>query len=189
MHNPLVLIGIAVSLAMDTFAVSIGCSTVLQKLHPRQVFRLSFHFGLFQAMMPLIGWFAGRTVAGAIGAVDHWVAFGILAIVGLKMICESLETGEHCSSKSDPTKGISLISLSVATSLDALAVGVTFSMLKVRIWTAALVIGLVAAASTVLGMTIGGRLGVRFGKRMEMVGGLILIAIGVRIVLEHTGVW
>ena len=188
--SDLVLAGIAVSLAMDAFAVAVASSVCLGQVHPRQAFRLSFHFGLFQAIMPLIGWLAGRTVADAIAMYDHWVVFGLLTMVGLRAVRSAL-AGEGGSEKSgrDPTKGFSLVGLSVATSLDALAVGLSFSFLQVRIWTAVAVIGLVAALATLIGMLIGSRLGMRFGRMAEVTGGSVLVLIGARILLNHLGVW
>jgi putative Mn2+ efflux pump MntP len=184
-----VLIGIAVSLAMDAFAVAVAASVSLGQVYPRQAFRLSFHFGLFQALMPLIGWLAGRTVAGTIEAYDHWAAFALLTFVGIRAIRSALKDDGSESAGKDPTRGFTLIGLSVATSLDALAVGLSFSFLQVRIWSAVAVIGLVAALATLIGMTIGSRLGMRFGRIAELVGGLVLILIGMRIVLDHVGIW
>lgn len=188
--SPFLLIGIAVSLAMDAFAVSVACSVALQPVNARQVFRLSFHFGLFQALMPLIGWLAGRTVADRIAAYDHWAAFALLTFIGAKAIRAALREGEESRNDTrDPTRGFSLVGLSVATSLDALAVGLSFSFLQVRIWTAVAVIGLVAAAATLIGMAIGSRIGMRFGRVAEITGGVVLILIGLRIVLDHIGLW
>jgi putative Mn2+ efflux pump MntP len=185
----LVLLGIAASLAMDAFAVAVAASVTLGRVQPRQAFRLVFHFGLFQAIMPLVGWAAGRTVADSIAAYDHWAAFVLLAVVGGKAIVSALRDGAgDVQAQRDPTRGLSLVGLSVATSLDALAVGLSFSFLHVRIWTAVLLIGVVAAAATLVGMTIGSRLGLKFGKVAEVVGGCVLIGIGVRIVLDHAGV-
>jgi putative Mn2+ efflux pump MntP len=174
---------------MDAFAVAIACSVSLRSVTHRQSFRLSFHFGLFQAVMPIIGWFAGRTVVDALAGYDHWIAFALLAFIGLKAIHGGLVEDDAAKASVDPTRGWSLLMLSVATSLDALAVGVSLSFLRVSIWNAAVVIGLVAAAATLLGMKIGSRLGMHFGKIMEIAGGLVLVLIGVRIVLSHTGVW
>jgi len=186
--GPITLSVIAVSLAMDAFAVAIAVSVVLVPVQPRQVFRLSFHFGLFQALMPLIGWTAGRTVAGTIASYDHWVAFAILAFVGAKAIWGSLRNDEEHSLSGDPTRGWSLVMLSVATSVDALAVGLSFSFLHVPIWSAVILIGLVAAASTVLGMNLGSRLGIRVGRGIELVGGIVLLGIGTHIVLDHLSI-
>ena len=179
------VIGIAVALAMDAFAVAIAVSVTLGKASGRQLFRLSFHFGWFQFMMPVIGWFAGLAVAGWVSAWDHWIAFGLLAVIGGKMIYEALGRAERERPKNDPTRGISLVLLSIATSIDALAAGFTFALIGVDVWYPALVIGGMAAGLTLLGMRIGGRLGLRFGKRIEVLGGVVLIGIGIKILLEH----
>lgn len=176
----------AVGLAMDAFAVAIATSIYLGHVNHRQVFRLSFHFGLFQAIMPLLGWFAGRTVQSYIQSWDHWAAFALLVVVGAKAIRESLASeSDDKRAVMDPTRGLSLISLSVATSIDALAVGLSFAFLRVQIWYAIAVIGVVAAAFTLVGMLLGSRLGERFGRRMGAVGGAVLIAIAVSIVAQH----
>ena len=149
-----------------------------------QVFRLAFHFGLFQSLMPIAGWLAGRTVEAHIRAIDHWVAFALLVFVGGKML-EEARRGEAAARAGDPTRGWSLVVLSVATSIDALAVGLTLAMIGATILVPALVIGLVAAAFATTGMALGRQIGAAWGKRVEVVGGLILIAIGVKIVVEH----
>lgn len=181
----LTLTGIALALAMDAFAVALGAGILLDPLTGRHLFRLGFHFGLFQALMPILGWLAGRTVQHLIAAYDHWIAFGLLAFVGGKMLYEALH-GDDESSNSDPTRGLSLVMLSIATSIDALAVGLTLAMLDVSIWTPALVIGLVAGTLTVAGMLLGRRVGILWGKRVEICGGLVLLGIGLKILLEHT---
>jgi putative Mn2+ efflux pump MntP len=181
----LALIGIAVGLAMDAFAVSIGAGLTLRTVDARQTFRLAWHFGLFQALMPVLGWLAGRSVARWIAPVDHWIAFGLLAVIGAKMIYEALKHGHGDAQRTDPTKGWSLVLLSVATSIDALAVGLSLALLEVDIWYPAVVIGLVAGAFTAVGMQLGTRFGALLGRRMEVVGGVILIAIGVQILVEH----
>lgn len=179
------LLGIAVGLAMDTFAVAIAASVALGSVSPRQVFRFAFHFGLFQAMMPMIGWLAGSTIEQYIVAWDHWVAFGLLAFVGGKAIYAALAQEHDERPDSDPTRGWMLVTLATATSIDALAVGLTFAMLRVRIWYPCLVIGIVTAAFTVAGMLTGSRLGRRFGQRIEVLGGLVLIGIGLKILVQH----
>lgn len=181
----LVLIGIAVALAMDAFAVAIATGLQLRPLQGRQVFRLAFHFGLFQALMPILGWLAGSTVQRHIAAWDHWIALGLLGFIGGKMIYESRRPAEAERALADPTRGWTLIGLSVATSIDALAVGLSLAMLEVSIWFPALVIGVVCAAFTVTGMLIGWRIGRVWSRRVELVGGLVLIAIGVKICVEH----
>lgn len=177
---------IAVGLSMDAFAVSIACSVLLCHVSFRQIFRLGFHFGLFQALMPVVGWLAGRSVSEYISAWDHWVAFGLLGLIGLKAIRESFKPGDEDDVKGDPTKGMSLIMLSVATSIDALAVGVSLAAVNVSIFQPALIIGIITACFSVVGTVYGCRIGARFGKKVEAAGGIILILIGIKILLEHT---
>jgi manganese efflux pump family protein len=180
------LLAIACALAMDAFAVAIVAGLTLNPMTRRHVFRLAFHFGLFQALMPTLGWAAGTAVHGYIAAFDHWVAFGLLVFVGGRMIHGAVAGSEpQPAGPNAPTSGWSLVLLSVATSIDALAVGLTLAMIGATILVPALVIGLVAAAFTTTGMALGRRIGAAWGKRVEVVGGLILIAIGVKIVVEH----
>lgn len=182
----LTLTGIAVGLSMDALAVAIGTSVVLRGVTPRQVFRLSFHFGLFQALMPILGWTLGSLAAGHIRDYDHWIAFALLMLVGGKAIYEALTDGdEERAQRRDPTRGWNLVLLSVATSIDALAVGLTFAMLGTVVWYPAIVIGCITATLTMVGMLFGSWLGQRFGKVMEVVCGLVLIAIGVKILAGH----
>lgn len=190
--DPLTTLLIAVGLGMDAFAVALGVGTLLKSisLHPtpsamlRASFRLSWHFGLFQFLMPIVGWLAGTSVVSYIAAYDHWVAFGLLAFVGGRMI-HSAWHGDGAAFASDPTRGVTLVLLSVATSIDALAVGLGLAVLGVEIFYPSLIIGLTAAAMTVAGLHLGRRLGALFGRRMEFVGGLILIGIGVRVLIAH----
>ncbi len=183
--SPLVILGIALGLAMDCFAVAVGASVTLRPATARQTFRLAFHFGLFQFLMPVLGWLAGLTVAGLMAAFDHWVAFGLLTFIGGKVIFLALRGKGDTVQTNDPTRGALLVMLSVATSIDALAVGFSFAMLEVKVWGPCVVIGVVSAAVTVIGMELGSRLGARFGQRMEILGGLVLIAIGIKILLQH----
>ncbi len=180
------LLALACALAMDAFAVAIATGVTLNPLTARHIFRLSFHFGLFQALMPTIGWFAGSAVHGYISAFDHWIAFGLLAFIGGRMLWGAVhEDDEGGSVPHDPTSGWSLLVLSVATSIDALAVGLSLAMIGSPIVVPAVVIGVVAASFTAVGMVLGRRIGAAWGKRVEVVGGLILIGIGVKIVVEH----
>jgi len=179
------LLAVALALAMDAFAVAIVAGLTLSPLTKRHVFRLSFHFGLFQALMPLIGWTAGTAVYRYIADVDHWVAFGLLSFVGGRMIFASFQSDEEARAGRDPTSGWDLVILSVATSIDALAVGLSLAMLGLRILIPALVIGIVAGVITVLGMVLGRKIGTLWGRRVEAAGGVVLIAIGVRILLQH----
>jgi putative Mn2+ efflux pump MntP len=182
--NLLTIIGIAVGLAMDAFAVSIASSIILGSVTRRQTFRIAFHFGLFQALMPLVGWFAGRNVIHLVSHWDHWVAFLLLAFIGVKAIYSAIKSKESGAPQGDPTRGFSLVALSFTTSMDALAVGVSFAMLKVEIWYPSAIIGLITGALCVIGMRAGHHLGARFGKRVEIIGGLVLIAIGIKILFE-----
>ena len=182
----LTLIGIAFALAMDAFAVALAAGLSLPELTGRHLFRFGFHFGLFQALMPVIGWLAGISVREQIESFDHWLAFALLSLVGGKMLWEAWHGDEDTPREGDPTKGLSLVMLSIATSIDALAVGLSLAVLGVTIWTPALIIGLVAGALTICGMLLGRRLGRAWGPRVEIFGGLVLIAIGVKILLEHT---
>jgi manganese efflux pump family protein len=179
------LFAVAIALAMDAFAVAIVTGITLQPLTRKHVFRLAFHFGLFQALMPMIGWAAGHAVYDYIAAVDHWIAFGLLAFVGGKMIWGALHGDDDHKYSTDPTSGWTLVVLSVATSIDALAVGLSLAMIGSTIFVPALVIGLVAAAFTATGMVLGRRIGALWGQRVEILGGVILLAIGVKIVIEH----
>lgn len=177
---------IAVALAMDALTVALAVGLHLSargRVAPRQYFRLSFHFGLFQFLMPIIGWGAGSTIRQYIEAFDHWVALALLSYIGVKMIRESRKLDEY--TREDPTRGISLIVLSLATSVDALAMGLSLALLGVGIIYPSVVIGVVAAAFTFSGLFLGKRLGVKWRGKIAILGGLILIAIGVKILLAH----
>jgi putative Mn2+ efflux pump MntP len=179
------LLAIAIALAMDAFAVAVAAGLILTHLTPRRVFRLSFHFGLFQALMPVLGWAAGALLQRHFSAFDHWVAFCLLGFAGGRMMYEAMRGEETPGSRRDPTTGWDLVLLSFATSIDALAVGVSLAFLGSTIMVPALVIGLVAAAFTIAGMSLGRRIGAAWGRRFEIIGGLILLAIGARIVAGH----
>ena len=179
---------IAFGLAMDCFAVSLGIGASPTPCTPRSIFRLSFHFGLFQGGMTLLGWLLGSTVVALISGFDHWIAMLLLAWVGGRMILEGISNRaekpvEDCS---DPTRGSSLVMLSVATSIDALGVGLSLALLKVNVIAASLVIGAVSLIVSVIGLLGGSRLSRRFGKNVEVLGGLVLIVIGIRILISHT---
>jgi putative Mn2+ efflux pump MntP len=175
---------IAVGLAMDASAVSMAAGASGHARDSRAIFRLSFHFGLFQFLMPVIGWYLGSTVAPLIGGVDHWIAFGLLAFVGARMIRAGLNRDEE-SVPADPSRGLTLVALSVATSIDALAIGLSLAMLRVTIWYPSVVIGVVTGGLSLVGLCLGTQLGTRFGKRMEIVGGVILVVIGLRLLVSH----
>jgi len=183
--STLSILGIAFGLAMDALAVAMATGIALGRVTARQTFRLSFHFGLFQFMMPILGWSAGLTVGKWISAYDHWLAFALLGFIGGKMVFEAINATEKESPKSDPTRGMTLISLSIATSIDAMAVGVSLGVMRIGIWYPAIVIGLVAASLTTLGIHVGRHVGERSGERMEIAGGIILWGIGLKILVEH----
>lgn len=152
----LTILGIAVALAMDAFAVAIATGVTLRRVSFRQTFRLSWHFGLFQAFMPIIGWFLGASIQKYIEAYAHWVAFIMLALVGGNMLKEAIMADdEEEQVRKDATRGLSLVMLSIATSIDALAVGLSMSMLKVSIFYPALIIGIVAGLFTITGLHLG----------------------------------
>lgn len=179
------LIAIAVAVAMDAFAVAIAAGIALDRLTKRCVFRLAFHFGLFQALMPTLGWLAGVSIHRHIAEYDHWAAFALLGFVGGRMCWEFLSPEQPEAPRRDPTRGWELVLLSVATSIDALAVGLTLAMLGWTIVVPAICIGLVATAFTTAGMVLGRHIGNLWGLRVEGLGGLVLIAIGVKILVDH----
>jgi manganese efflux pump family protein len=180
------VLAIAVGLAMDACAVSLGIGAGGRAQGPRAHFRLSFHFGLFQAFMPILGWFAGSAFAGLLASVDHWIAMALLGFVGGRMIRAGLDPhGE--TQGGDPSRGGTLVTLAIATSIDAMAVGLSLAMLGISIVYPSLVIGVVTSGMSLGALLIGRRLGVAFGKRMEIAGGLLLIGIGLRVLLSHLG--
>jgi len=175
---------LAIGLGIDAFSVAIGVGAANQKKSWAPVLRLSLAFGSFQFVMPLIGWLAGSTVVSLIENFDHCIAFALLAMVGGKMIWEGFEA-ENDEERADQTRGLPLLLLSIATSIDALAVGFSFSLLKTPILFPAMIIGVVCFAMTAVGMIFGKGLARIFGKKVEILGGLVLIAIGVKILIEH----
>jgi putative Mn2+ efflux pump MntP len=190
MLDPLTLIGLAVGLAMDAFAVSIALGISLPRVRTNQALRLALAFGGFQFLMPVVGYLAGKSLAGEqwVAAYDHWLAFGLLAALGAKMIRDAGAEGEDTGgapAEVDPTKSPRLVVLAIATSLDALAVGLSLALLRVTILLPSSIIGLTAAAFAVVGVHLGHRFGSHLEKRAEVIGGLALIAIGLRILLEH----
>jgi putative Mn2+ efflux pump MntP len=170
---------------MDAFAVAIATGLTLPSVTPRHTFRLAFHFGLFQFLMPVLGWFGGSQLATHIGGWDHWLAFVLLSFVGGKMLWEARHGEEEVRDRRDPTRGWSLVTLSVATSVDALAVGLSLAFLGESIWAPSAVIGIVAAALTTVGLEFGSRIGPRWGKWAEILGGCVLLLIGARILAGH----
>jgi len=181
------LIFIAVALAMDSFAVSISTGSVLKQFHFKAMGKISFLFALFQGAMPVIGWYAGESFEEYIRDYDHWVAFILLTLIGGKMIYEALGSKEE-TSYLDPYSFRKMATLAIATSIDAFAIGISFSILNIDIVFPAIIIGIITFLFSFGGLTIGIKLGKAFGSKVELIGGLILIFIGVKILLEHT-VW
>ena len=182
--NYFTVIGIGIGLAMDALTVSIANGLITKNLKFSYAFRLAFSFGFFQAIMPVIGWAAGLSFRSYIQSVDHWIAFGLLSFIGGRMILEALGSSNGKRS-TDCSTLPTLILLSFATSIDALAVGLSFSMLKINIITPALIIGIVTFIICIIGIYIGNRIGHFFEKKIEFVGGVILILIGLKILGEH----
>ena len=173
---------IAVGLAMDCFAVSLSRGMATGKRRIENAFLLAASFGLFQAVMPLFGYYAGQRLTDLISGFDHWIAFGLLAAIGLKMIKESGRKEAKC----ETTMTLALLlTLSVATSIDAFAVGLSFGLLSFDIFTAVLVIGLASFILSLAGFLIGCRVERSLGGRAEFLGGILLVGIGVKILIEH----
>lgn len=181
----LTLFGLAIALGVDAFAVALASGAVLDPLLERRWFRLSFHFGLFQALMPILGWLAGHGIQQWIKAYDHWIAFGLLGFIGGRMVVEALRENDEEKPVRDSTRGGTMVMLSIATSIDALAVGFSLALLGISIWIPALVIGVVAALLTLTGMLLGRKIGALWGPRVEIAGGIVLCAIGLKILVDH----
>jgi putative Mn2+ efflux pump MntP len=182
--HPLTLLAVAFGLGTDAFAVAMCTGCKLGKIHLPALLRMSLAFGFFQFIMPLIGWLIGSALVSKIQQYDHWVAFILLAVVGIHMVKGGLTAG-HEDTCEDSTRGWTLLLLSVATSLDALAIGISLSMLHFSLWVPAIVIGVVTFGMTAAGMLLGTPLGMLFGKKMEIVGGLVLIGIGIGMLAGH----
>ena len=178
------IIVVAVGLAIDAFVVSIVSGSAYKQLHVKHALRMAVFFGSFQAVMPLIGFMAGLSVKEYIERYDHWIAFGLLSAVGCKMIYESFKINS-IEEKSDPSNIFVLLVLSVATSIDALAIGITLSLITSSIILAVIIIGLVTFVLSYFGVYIGKRFGHFFENKIEAVGGLVLIGLGIKILIEH----
>lgn len=173
---------IAIGVSMDAFAVSICKGLSVRKVRPGNAVAVGLWFGGFQALMPLIGYFLGASFADFVAAVDHWIAFFLLLIIGLNMIRESLDN-ESCDVSPDFTCA-SMLLLSLATSVDAMAVGLSFAFQKVSIFPAAAIIGITTGILSVSGVYVGKAFGCRYKSKAEFIGGLILCLMGLKILLE-----
>lgn len=180
----LTIILIAFALAMDAFAVSVISGSVYRQFHVKHFLRMAFSFGLFQAVMPLIGELAGLKIKDYISNYDHWVAFGILTLVGGKMIYESFKI-KTVQENFDPSRLLVILLLSIATSIDALAVGITLTLIKVPLAIAVTIIGIITFALSYAGTILGKKFGHFFESKIEILGGLILICLGFKILLQH----
>lgn len=180
----IVLIGIG--LAMDAFAVSVCKGLSMKKMDWRKAIIISLYFGIFQAVMPVIGYFLGTTFSGFVESVDHWIAFILLAIIGGNMIKDS--TDDENEKRNDNIDIKTMLLLAIATSIDALAVGITFAFFETNIGLAISIIGLITFILSIIGVKIGNRFGDKFQNKAELTGGIILIIIGLKILLEHLGI-
>ena len=178
---------IALALSMDAFAVAVSAAAARSSITLGHYFRLSFSFGFFQFLMPVIGWMLGFSVHRYIEAWDHWIAFVLLVLVGLNMLRDAWNGEEKSEMRGDPSKGLQLFMLSIATSIDAMAVGLSFSMIGLSVWGPAAVIGIVCSAVTAAGVKAGRLLGSSniFGGKISILGAAVLIGIGVKILFEH----
>jgi len=177
---------IGIGLSMDAFSVSICKGLTTKRFSWRIALTCGLWFGFFQALMPLIGFFLGSQFERYITSVDHWIAFGLLFLIGANMIREALFGKDEDASASLDLKTMFL--LAVATSIDALAVGVSFACIQVKIWSSVLIIGLTTFLFSIIGVKIGNAFGSKFEKSAGIVGGIILILIGLKILMEHLGV-
>ena len=180
------LIATAIALSMDAFAVSICKGLSVNKIKPRNAVITGLYFGGFQALMPLIGYFLGKSFSVYIERYDHWVAFALLILLGINMVKEAISDEEENIGDSFSFK--SMFPMAVATSIDALAVGVTFAFLKTNIWSAVSLIGVITFVFSAVGVVIGKTLGEKFKSKAELFGGIVLILIGLKILLEHLGI-
>lgn len=181
--NFITLLLIAVGLSFDSFAVSVSCGLILTDIKFKQALRFSLPLTLFQAFMPVIGWYAGLMIKDYITEIDHWIAFILLSAIGVKMIIES---GKPCNERNiNPLNVWINLGMALATSIDALIVGISFALIELNIYTAVFTIALITFAAVMLGLFFGKRIGKKFGKKMEFTGGIMLILIGFKILVEH----
>ena len=173
---------------MDAFAVSVCKGLGMHRVNYAHALVIALFFGVFQGLMPVIGWLVGNAFAVYVTAVDHWIAFALLAFVGGKMLWDAFhDEGEEDESVADRLDLCELFMLAIATSIDALAVGISFSFLQIDIVVAALIIGCTTFVLSLVGVVVGNRFGARFEKPSQIAGGIVLIAIGLKILLEHLG--
>lgn len=180
------LVLIAVGLAMDAFAVSIGKGLSVRRVRPRHTMKVGLWFGGFQALMPFVGYMLGVSFASVVQNVDHWIAFVLLGIIGINMIREAMsDDDDSCENGDSDFSSRKMLLLAVATSIDALAIGVSFAFLNVNIWVAMAFIGVITMILSMVGLRIGNIFGCRYKARAEVLGGCILIVMGCKILVEH----
>jgi putative Mn2+ efflux pump MntP len=186
--NPLSVLLIAVGVSADAFAVALGKGLHMRRFSIRTALVIAVTFGLFQAVMPVVGWALGKGFEKYVAGIDHWVAFGLLVAIGGRMIWEAYSETDRMADY-DRLDVPELLLLAVATSIDALAVGISLAVLSVSIIAAAIVIGITTFGLSFAGIFIGHRAGIRYRKPAEVAGGVILILIGVRVLVDHMGWW
>lgn len=177
---------ISIGLAMDAFAVSVCKGLAMKKMSWKKAIIIGLYFGIFQAVMPVIGYFLGTTFERFITYVDHWVAFILLVGIGINMVKEAFD--KESENRNDNVDMKTMLVLSIATSIDALAIGITFACLKIHIVMPVITIGLMTFIISVIGVKIGNQFGDKYGKKAEIMGGVILILLGIKILLEHLGI-
>lgn len=180
------IILLSIGLGMDAFAVAICKGITMKKMNWKKAFIIGLYFGGFQALMPILGYFLGTTFENVIINLDHWVAFILLGIIGGNMIKESFS--KECDNFDDDVSFKTMILLAIATSIDALAIGITFAFLKVDLIFAISIIGIITFILSIIGTKIGNKFGDKYEKKAELIGGIILILLGTKILLEHIGV-
>ena len=179
------LIFLAIGLSIDSFAVSISCGLMMTGITFWKATRIGFSLAFFQALMPLIGWFIGKKIESMVSSFDHWLAFGLLTIIGGRMILESLKKSEEEKKKINPLDPKVLLGMSIATSIDALIVGISFAFISINLYLTTFIIGFTTFFFSMLGILFGKKTGSRFGNKMEIIGGIILISMGIKILHEH----
>lgn len=177
---------ISIGLAMDAFAVSVCKGLAMKKMSWKKAIIIGLYFGIFQAVMPVIGYFLGTTFEKFITNVDHWVAFILLVGIGINMVKEAFD--KESENRNDNVDVKTMLVLSIATSIDALAIGITFACLKIHIVMPVITIGLITFIISIIGVKIGNRFGDKYEKKAEIMGGVILILLGIKILLEHLGI-
>lgn len=182
------VIVISIGLAMDAFAVSVCKGLAMQKLNFKKMIIIALYFGAFQGIMPLIGFLLGSNFESLVTKIDHWIAFVLLSFLGIKMINDALKSDCECENFNDSVDFKTMVVLAIATSIDALAVGITFAFLKTNLLAVVLSIGLITFVLSAIGVWIGNKFGNKYEKKAQIVGGLILIVMGIKILFEHVGI-